>query len=103
MTYLWSLVTNNEGLSALFTLTLIVNRNSFNLYVSPDSVFSYPAADREGGYQDRTATVPLLRVTPSDPARIVALGSPLFSTDEKEYIYSQVRELSVLYVATGLK
>jgi hypothetical protein len=28
MTYLWSLVTNNERLSALLTLTLIVNRNS---------------------------------------------------------------------------
>jgi serine/threonine protein kinase/Tol biopolymer transport system component len=46
---------------------------------------------------------PFVAVSPSDPAGIVALSRPIFSGDEKRYIYTQVRELSVLYVATGLK
>jgi eukaryotic-like serine/threonine-protein kinase len=42
-------------------------------------------------------------VSPSDPAGIVSLSRPIFSGDEKRYVYTQARELSVLYVASGLK
>ena len=42
-------------------------------------------------------------VSPTDPAGLVGLDSPIFSDDEKHYVYTQVRELSVLYVASGLK
>jgi hypothetical protein len=46
---------------------------------------------------------PFITISPADPAGIVALSRPIFSGDEKWYIYNQVRELSVLYTATGLK
>jgi hypothetical protein len=46
---------------------------------------------------------PLVTVSPTDPAGIVFLSRPIFSGDEKRCVYTQVRELSVLYVATGLK
>jgi eukaryotic-like serine/threonine-protein kinase len=46
---------------------------------------------------------PFLTISPTDSAGIVGLSRPIFSSDEKRYIYNQVRELSVLYMATGLK
>jgi hypothetical protein len=46
---------------------------------------------------------PFVTVSPTDPAGIVSLSRPIFSGDGKQYIYTQVRGLSVLYVATGLK
>jgi eukaryotic-like serine/threonine-protein kinase len=46
---------------------------------------------------------PYVAVSPVDPAGIVGMTPPLFSGDEKRYVYTQVRELSILYVATGLK
>jgi hypothetical protein len=41
-------------------------------------------------------------VSPVDAAGIVRLGRPRFSRDAKRYVYNQYRELSVLYLATGL-
>ena len=46
---------------------------------------------------------PFITVSPRDPAGIVSLSRPIFSGDGKRYVYTQVRELSVLYVASGLK
>jgi hypothetical protein len=46
---------------------------------------------------------PFVSVSPADPAGIVALGRPIFTADEKRYVYDQLREYSVLYEATGLK
>jgi hypothetical protein len=46
---------------------------------------------------------PFLAVSPTDSSGIVSLSRPIFSGDEKRYVYTQVRELSVLYVAGGLK
>jgi dipeptidyl aminopeptidase/acylaminoacyl peptidase len=46
---------------------------------------------------------PFVTVSPTDPAGIVSLSRPIFSGDQKQYVYTQVRELSVLYVAAGLK
>jgi eukaryotic-like serine/threonine-protein kinase len=46
---------------------------------------------------------PFLAVSPTDSPGIVSLSRPIFSGDEKRYVYTQVRELSVLYVASGLK
>jgi serine/threonine protein kinase len=46
---------------------------------------------------------PFITIQPADSAGIVALSRPLFSADGRRYVYTQVRELSVLYVATGLK
>ena len=46
---------------------------------------------------------PFLAVSPTDSSGIVSLSRPIFSSDEKRYVYTQVRELSVLYVASGLK
>jgi eukaryotic-like serine/threonine-protein kinase len=41
-------------------------------------------------------------VSPVDAAGIVRLGRPHFSRDAKQYVYNQYRELSILYLATGL-
>ncbi len=46
---------------------------------------------------------PFVNVLPTDPAGIMGLYPPIFTADEKRYIYTQARALSVLYVATGLK
>ena len=42
-------------------------------------------------------------VSPFDAAGIVGVGRPHFSEDGKRYLFNQFRELSILYVATGLK
>ena len=45
----------------------------------------------------------LVTVSPTDGAGVTFVGRPIFSLDEKFYVYDQVRELSVLYLGTGLK
>ena len=44
-----------------------------------------------------------VNVTPADPAGVVTIINPIFTIDEKRYVYTQIRVLSVLYVASGLK
>jgi serine/threonine protein kinase/WD40 repeat protein len=46
---------------------------------------------------------PFIAVLPADPTGIIAISDPIFTTDEKKYVFTQVRALSVLYVAAGLK
>ena len=46
---------------------------------------------------------PLVTVSPTDPAGIVGVSPPLFTVNERRYVCDQARELSVLYVATGIK
>ena len=77
---------------------------------SPDSEFIYVSPDRSAIPQQimkvNLATgrrQSFVTVSPSDPAGIVYLSRPIFSSDGKRYVYTQVRELSVLYVVTGLK
>jgi hypothetical protein len=45
----------------------------------------------------------LLSLSAKDPAGIRGLYPPIFSPDEKKYVCTQVRQFSVLYIATGLK
>jgi serine/threonine protein kinase/Tol biopolymer transport system component len=42
-------------------------------------------------------------ISPTDPAGILALGTPIITADGKRYVGTQIRQDSVLYVATGLK
>jgi hypothetical protein len=75
--------------------------NSDVLYVSPDrAAIPLQIVKVNIGTGRRE---PFVTVSPTDPAGLVGLDSPIFSSDEKRYVYTQVRELSVLYVATGLK
>jgi hypothetical protein len=46
---------------------------------------------------------PFVIVSPTDGAGVTFVGSPIFARDENFYVYGQVRELSVLYVADGVK
>jgi hypothetical protein len=46
---------------------------------------------------------PFVTVSPTDPAGVMVLYPPIFTADEKRYVHTQIRALSVLYVATGLK
>jgi hypothetical protein len=46
---------------------------------------------------------PLLSLSPKDSAGISGLYPPIFTPDEKRYVYTAVRRFSVLYLATGLK
>jgi len=46
---------------------------------------------------------PLVTVSPTDPAGIVGVSPPLFTVNQTRYVYEQARELSVLYVASGIK
>ena len=46
---------------------------------------------------------PFAAISPADSAGIVGLGTPAITADEKRYVEPQVRRVSVLYVATGLK
>ena len=46
---------------------------------------------------------PMMTIAPLDPAGITHVFGPALSGDGKRYVYGQVRELSVLYVASGLK
>jgi eukaryotic-like serine/threonine-protein kinase len=42
-------------------------------------------------------------VSPTDSVGIAGVGRPIFSADGKRFVYLQVRQLSVLYAATGLR
>jgi hypothetical protein len=64
------------------------------LYVSPD-----PSAIPKQIMKVNIAVT----ISPADPAGVVSLSRAIFSSDEKRYIYNQVRELSILYAATGLE
>jgi hypothetical protein len=44
-----------------------------------------------------------ITVSPNDPAGVLGLFQPIFTPDEKQHVETQVREFSVLFVATGLK
>ena len=46
---------------------------------------------------------PFVTVSPNDPAGVLGLFQPIFTPDEKQYVETQVREFSALFVATGLK
>jgi len=46
---------------------------------------------------------PFVRVSPNNPAGVIGVGRPIFTRDEKRYVYLQVRSLSVLYVASRVK
>lgn len=46
---------------------------------------------------------PFVIAAPKDPAGVVLVYPPIFTPDEKQYIYTQLRDFSVLYLATGLK
>jgi dipeptidyl aminopeptidase/acylaminoacyl peptidase len=46
---------------------------------------------------------PFVTVSPADSIGIAHVGRPIFSADGKRFVYLQVRQLSVLYVATGLE
>jgi eukaryotic-like serine/threonine-protein kinase len=71
------------------------------LYVSPDpAAIPQQIVKLNIGSGRRES---FLAVSPTDPAGLIGLDSPIFSSDEKHYVYTQARELSVLYVATGLK
>jgi dipeptidyl aminopeptidase/acylaminoacyl peptidase len=71
------------------------------LYLSPDSAAIPQQIVKVNIGTGRRE--PFVTVSPTDPAGLVGLDSPIFSGDEKRYVYTQFRELSVLYVATGLK
>jgi len=46
---------------------------------------------------------PFVTLVPTDPAGLTWFGDPIFSGDGRWYAYSQIRVLSTLYLATGLK
>jgi WD40 repeat protein len=46
---------------------------------------------------------PFAAISPTDPAGILALGTPIITADGKRYVGTQIRQVSVLYVATGVK
>ena len=75
--------------------------NSQNLYVtSDDAGFPRNVAKLNFVTGERR---PLFAIAPADPAGIVGISAPLIADDEKTYVYGQLRTLSVLYIATGLK
>jgi eukaryotic-like serine/threonine-protein kinase len=47
--------------------------------------------------------VPMVSISPSNPTGIADIYPPLFTPDEKRYVYTQNRALSTLYSARGLK
>jgi Tol biopolymer transport system component len=46
---------------------------------------------------------PFVTVLPDNPMGVQFVGPPIFTRDEKRYVYPQQRGLSVLYVGSGLK
>ncbi len=45
---------------------------------------------------------PFVSISPADSTGIVGLSNPMFTADEKRYVYTQVRWFSVLYIANRL-
>jgi len=71
------------------------------LYVTPD-VSAIPLEIFKLNVQTG-ARQPFVSISPRDPAGVVFLYPPIFTNDEKQYLWSQTRAFSVLYVADGLK
>lgn len=46
---------------------------------------------------------PFVTVAPTDPAGVMVVFPPMITADEKQYVYTLVRDFSVLYVAKGLE
>jgi WD40 repeat protein len=46
---------------------------------------------------------PFLSISPIEPAGIVTLFPPIFALDEKAYLYTQMRDFSVLYAEKGMR
>jgi dipeptidyl aminopeptidase/acylaminoacyl peptidase len=74
---------------------------SENLYVSPD-VSAVPLQIFKVNIKSGLRQ-PLVNISPTDPAGVVRIISPIITTDEKRYVSTHIRALSVLYVASGLK
>jgi serine/threonine protein kinase/WD40 repeat protein len=66
-----------------------------NFSTIPQKIFKVNVANGE--------RIPFVTVFPVDPAGIILLEPPRFSVDEKRYVWLQDRELSVLYLASGIK
>jgi eukaryotic-like serine/threonine-protein kinase len=77
---------------------------------SADSDVVYVSADGSG-VQRKVVKVniangqrlPFLTVLPTDSDGIAYVGPPIFSRGGKQFVFLQIRELSVLYIATGLR
>ena len=81
---------------------IIGGADSENLYVTPDS-FSVPLQLAKVNIRTG-ARQPIATIVPGmDPAGVQLILAPLVTADEKQYVFTQVRVLSVLYVAKGLK
>jgi hypothetical protein len=50
-----------------------------------------------------TLALALVTVSPLDSAGIVGLHRPIFTSDGKQDVFNQYRNLSILYLVTGLK
>jgi WD40 repeat protein len=82
-----------------------------NLYIIPNSSASEVAAGVNLEiplhiYKLNIATgerSAMFSLSPSNPTGIVFIYNPLFTSDEKHFVYTQARLLSTLYTATGLK
>ena len=43
-----------------------------------------------------------LAISPIDPSGIALLFTPIFTPDEKSYLYTQMRDFSTLYLGNGI-
>jgi WD40 repeat protein len=83
------------------------------VYVSPDAlaipqqtsqeIIRVLKMDVEKVYIVNGHREPFVTVSPLDSAGIVGLDRPIFTGDGKQYVFNQYRNLSVLYLVTGLK
>ena len=87
-----------------------VNKAEQVVGASPDSDIIYVSTDSSAVARKivkMNVTIgqrqPFVTVSPNDPAGVLGLFQPIFTPDEKQYVETQVREFSVLFVATGLK
>jgi hypothetical protein len=75
--------------------------NSNIVYVSPD-----PSAVSQQIMKVNISTgrrEPFVTISPSNATGIIAVFRPIFSSAEKRYVDTQIRDFSVLCVGTGLK
>jgi len=75
--------------------------DSDDVYVSPDRK-AIPLQIQKMNILTGTRQ-PLASILPTDPAGILSLGLGAITADQKRYVGTQVRAVSVLYIATGLK
>jgi eukaryotic-like serine/threonine-protein kinase len=87
-----------------------VNKAEQVIGASPDSDIIYVSTDSSAVARKIVKVnvttgqrQPFVTVSPNDPAGVLGLFQPIFTPDEKQYVETQVREFSVLFVATGLK